>query len=365
MDTTIISDENGRFQTASLLATENYKVSLEKNTNPVNGVTTLDIVLISKHILGIDTFTTNYQQIAADVNRSGAITTFDLVQMRQLILGINDRFPSAPSWVFDPAEVTVSSLSELGELSFTGIKMGDLNGSASPNNLLIAENRDKPDVLALSIADQKFDAGEVVQLAISATDLQNILGYQFSLAFDTDFLTINNVAEKELTQLYGGHFNLKWKEEGILSTSWFRENKEADNLLFRIPFIAKKSGVLSEVIAINSDLTVMEAFDIEEQLLDLTLAFRPIAENATFEIALFPNPSINTNVSLTFNTEKRESIGLTIVNLTGQVMTQSIHQLALGKQIISLSTMGWPAGTYIIKIEKEQGIPEFIQMIKQ
>lgn len=365
VDTTIISDENGVFQTASLVATENYTVSLEKNTNPVNGVTTLDIVLISKHILGIDTFTTNYQQIAADVNRSGAITTFDLVQMRQLILGINDHFPNVPSWVFDPAEVTVSSLSELGDLSFTGIKMGDLNGSANSNDFLIAAERGKQDILALSVADQKIEAGTVVQLAIRAADLQKIQGYQFSLTFDTDFLTINNVAEKDLNQLYGGHFNLKWKEKGILSTSWHMRTEETDNLLFTIPFTAKRAGLLSEVIAINSDLTAMEAFDFEEQLLDLALIFTPIAERFISEISLFPNPSKNTDVSLTFNAEKQEKMVLTVVNLTGQMMTQSVHQIALGKQVIKLNTTDWPGGIYTLKIENEQGILEFIQMIKQ
>ncbi len=364
-DTTIISAENGVFQTTNLLADESYTVSLEKNTKPVNGVTTLDIVLISKHILGIDTFTTNYQQIAADVNRSGAITTFDLVQMRQLILGINDRFPNAPSWVFDPSEVTVSNLSELGDLSFTGIKMGDLNGSASPNDLLVAEERSIGGTLQLSIADQQFEAGESVQLTMSVPDLQNIQGYQFSLVFDADFLTLNNVDEKELNQTFGGHFNLKNKAKGILSTSWEVTDQKADDLLFTLKFTAKRAGKLSEVISINSDLTVMEAFDFEEELLDLSLIFTPIKEKIIHEISLFPNPSKNTTVSVAFKAEKAEKIVLTVVNLTGQIMTQSIHQLTLGQQLINLNTTDWTAGIYTIKIEKEEGKPDFIQMIKQ
>ncbi len=363
-DTTIISDENGNFQSSNLLADEDYTVSLTKNTNAVNGVTTLDIVLISKHILGIDPFTTNYQQIAADVNRSGSITTFDLVQMRQLILGISDNFPNAPSWVFDPNELNISALDELSTLSFTGIKMGDLNESAKPNDLLGATERKELAALVLSTKDQKFKVGETVQLTINAENLQNIKGYQFSLVFDEQILALNEVEESDLHQLYGGHFNLALKEKGVLSTSWYTENKQFDNLLFTLPFTAKRAGILSEAIAINATLTEMEAFDFEEELLDIKLNFEPIEEMPKFEISLFPNPSENTDVSLIFESARSENILLTIVNLTGQVINQSFHEVTIGQQTINLATANWPAGIYILKLANERKLFQSIRMIK-
>ena len=45
-----------------------YKISASKNDDPLNGLSTLDLVLIQRHILGANKFTTAENIIAADVN---------------------------------------------------------------------------------------------------------------------------------------------------------------------------------------------------------------------------------------------------------------------------------------------------------
>ena len=366
VDTTIISDANGFFQTGSLVAAENYTLSLEKNSNPVNGVTTLDIVIISKHILGIDTFSTDYQHIAADVNRSGAVTTFDLVQIRQLILGINDSFSNAPSWVFDPAEVNLTSLTELGNLSFTGIKIGDLNGSADPNGLLETEERGHQETFALSIIDQAFDAGAPVLLTLNAADLQKIQGYQFSLAFDTDILALDQtIDENQLSQLYGGHYNLQLKDRGLLATSWNTEKEQLNSLLFTLPFRAKKSGTLSEAISINSSFIPMEAFDFKEQLLDVSLTFEPIIEQSLDnEMTLFPNPSKTTEVFVDYKAENTENITIKVINSIGQVMHTQAYEVVQGFQTLKLPVANLSAGIYKIQIRTDKNRLKTLPLIK-
>ncbi|MEM1215824.1 MAG: hypothetical protein AAGJ82_09080 [Bacteroidota bacterium] len=90
--------------------------------------------------------------IAADVNQSGSVTVVDLIQMRKLILNYYDEFPNAPSWRFIPADYefpiptnpwfepfpTQMELSPTSPVAnfvphFTGIKIGDVNGSVIPN----------------------------------------------------------------------------------------------------------------------------------------------------------------------------------------------------------------------------------------
>ena len=77
---------------------QNYQIVPQKDINPLNGVTTFDLVLISKHILKLEEIASPYYQIAADVNRSGTITAFDMVQLRQLILNITTEFANNDSW---------------------------------------------------------------------------------------------------------------------------------------------------------------------------------------------------------------------------------------------------------------------------
>jgi large repetitive protein len=68
--------------------------------NPSNGVTTWDLVLISRHILGIQTLGSPYKIIAADANKSNSVTTLDMVHIRKVILQIEPGFPNNTSWRF-------------------------------------------------------------------------------------------------------------------------------------------------------------------------------------------------------------------------------------------------------------------------
>ena len=75
--------------------------------------------------------------LAADVSGDDRISTFDLVLISKVILGINESFPT-PSWRFQPAEKNISldpatdNLRAISGVDFTGIKMGDVTQSADP-----------------------------------------------------------------------------------------------------------------------------------------------------------------------------------------------------------------------------------------
>ena len=77
-------------------ATASAGISPCQNENPLDGVDTWDLVLISKHILGIQPLDSPYKLIAADVNGSKSITNFDVVYLRKLIIGIHRDFSDIP-----------------------------------------------------------------------------------------------------------------------------------------------------------------------------------------------------------------------------------------------------------------------------
>ncbi|MCC7504279.1 MAG: hypothetical protein IT259_03215, partial [Saprospiraceae bacterium] len=64
-----------------------------KDEDPMAGISTFDLVLISKNVLGTDPLNSPYKIIAADVNKSNSVTTFDIVELRKLILGIYGTLP--------------------------------------------------------------------------------------------------------------------------------------------------------------------------------------------------------------------------------------------------------------------------------
>jgi hypothetical protein len=127
-----------------------YSVSAWKDSNPMNGVTTFDLVLISKHILGNQILDSPYKIIAADANKSKSVTTADLVAIRKVILQIENGFPNNQSWRFvrkdfvfpDPVNPFSTMFPEVWNFNdvvedapgadFIAIKVGDVNMSANP-----------------------------------------------------------------------------------------------------------------------------------------------------------------------------------------------------------------------------------------
>ena len=102
----------------------------------LNGVSTLDMVLIQRHILGIVPFDKEELEIAGDINNDGYISVYDLALLRRLILGINN-FITEPWRIRSKANLKQKSVSiknlnqDIINADFTIIKVGDINGSAN------------------------------------------------------------------------------------------------------------------------------------------------------------------------------------------------------------------------------------------
>jgi hypothetical protein len=133
--------------------TPGYETAIvpRKNEQPLNGVTTYDLALISQHILGLEALDSPYKIIAADANQDGKVTTFDIIVLRKLILGITSELPNGKSWRFLPDNyvfpnpqdpftppfpekiLVPHSADPLPTyFKFTGLKIGDVNDSAFP-----------------------------------------------------------------------------------------------------------------------------------------------------------------------------------------------------------------------------------------
>lgn len=135
---------NGSFLFENNDPLEAYAFEGDMFGDPVAGVSTFDLVLIQKHILGIQTFTSPFQYVAADINGDGKINTIDLVILRKLILGVNEEFPQGKSWRLIPEKFCKENQNPLSwqdeiillpgyhpvyDLNFIPVKMGDVSGA--------------------------------------------------------------------------------------------------------------------------------------------------------------------------------------------------------------------------------------------
>ena len=62
------------------------------------------------------------------------VNVSDILILLKLILGKIQTLPSSPSWRFEPSQVIITSLpsGQPDEIQITGIKIGDVNGTADP-----------------------------------------------------------------------------------------------------------------------------------------------------------------------------------------------------------------------------------------
>ncbi|HRI60101.1 MAG TPA: hypothetical protein PK228_10270, partial [Saprospiraceae bacterium] len=194
---------------ASLTKGEDYQVVVRarRTDDPLNNVSTFDLLQTSKHILNIQPFQSAYQRLAADVNASNSVTTFDVVETRKLILGLYDTFPKVPSWRFvrpvaDPTNLlsavkdtyqiilhNLTTDTTLKGLDFVGVKMGDTNLSASFTN----NNADDRAPILLSVEDRHLGAGETVSIPIRLSETTILDGWQLALSVDPVLARIEGV----------------------------------------------------------------------------------------------------------------------------------------------------------------------------
>ena len=324
-----------------------YEVIPVKQDAPLNGVTTFDLIVISKHILGIQTFTSPYEHIAADVNKSGTVTAFDLVQLRQLILNIIPDFPTNNSWRFVDAKYDFTTTAPLQEefneaieinnhqadmmdADFVAIKIGDLNGSATTNNLQQSEARTNSNKLTFKWTDKALEAGETITLDFNVADLQTLEGYQ--LALDFTGLTLMNIQEGLVKR---HHFGQALLNRNILISSWDKlssptESTTTHTHLFSLELKAHTAGNLSEFLHLQPKIIPTEAYKATGEILDIALDFETTNTGFTLEQNR-PNP-FKEQTTIGFQLPHAGKVTLTILDVQGRVLLQDAKDFSAGNQ---------------------------------
>jgi hypothetical protein len=165
-----------------------------------NGVSTLDLVKIQKHLLGIESFTSPFQYIAADANNSASVSAIDLIQLRKLILGYYNELPSNKSWRFidkahvfpDPNNPWLSTWPEtysiipfanhMNEVDFNAVKIGDLNLSANlqAGNSMILPRGQQPCQLEYTVHTQTDENIYRIDVYLLKADQYNAVQFSFN-----------------------------------------------------------------------------------------------------------------------------------------------------------------------------------------
>jgi hypothetical protein len=334
MAASVITRTDGNFMLPGLTIGQNYAVRGERMDNPLNGVTTYDIALISRHILGTETLNSPYKVIAADVNGDRDVNTADMIALRRAVLHLAPTFPNnVPSWRFINKTYTFrNAASPLGEdfqelvnitnaprgvnaANFVGIKVGDINGNATANGLAGLDIRGAAGTVTLKTDDLNLVAGKTYTVQLKSDDFK-VVGMQGTFNFAKGYADQIAVVG-QLPNMTEGNFGVF---ENAITTSW-NGKAAAETDVLTLTFRAKQKGKLSEVLTIGSNLTYAEGYDAAGDSYSVNLSFNN-GKVSGKEFALYqsePNPS-NSTTKIGFNLPESAKATLSIYDVTGKLL---------------------------------------------
>lgn len=361
-----------------------YTVTPTKDGNDLNGVSTFDLVLINKQILGLELLNSPYKILAADANMSKSVTTFDIVELRKLILGIYSEIPNNTSWRFvpknhvfldpaDPWKISNDPLipkeeppaSEIFQLptttaDFVAIKVGDVNMSALTaciENDCNAFQKPAGEV-AFSIPQKGLQAGEYYTLPVKASDAVPLVAWQMALRFDPESLELIGPSQGDLPGLNAGNFGLTQVSEGIIRALWFAQPGEEGPLqpgqtLFYLTFRAKQNIADLDAL-LNADEATLSCLGWRDEGTAYSLRMTPAPEADTREqpannpmsALCRPNP---TSGEANFDLDMPENgkVRLSVYGAFGTRIFFREYSLEKGAHTLTVPEgKDWPAGVY-------------------
>jgi hypothetical protein len=340
-----------------------YEITSSKNDDYLNGVSTLDLVLIQKHVLGIEALNSPYKIIAADINSDTKISALDLVELRKLILGVYTELPNNDSWRFVDAAQTFADATDpfpftealsltldgpAVDQDFIAAKIGDVSGNAIANSLIAAGTR-SAGTLNLEVANAELISGNEVSVAVSAKNFANISALQFTM--DVKGLQLVSVESGSINVTADNFAQL---DANTITTAWYNASAiTTSDVLFTMTFKASANVQLSEALAINSKVTAAAAYTGNSEKLDVDVAFNGVA---SAEFALFqnePNPFDNVT-TISFQLAEAGAATLTVFDVTGKTVSILRGDYAKGLNSINVTKADLKA-TGVLYYQLESG----------
>ncbi|MBL7827073.1 MAG: T9SS type A sorting domain-containing protein [Saprospiraceae bacterium] len=354
-----------------------------KNDNPLNGLTTYDLVLISKHILGIEPLGSPYKMIAADANKSNSVTTSDIVELRKLILGIYTSLPNNTSWRFVPQSyVFPNPLNPFAPdfpetmdftvppnettVEFYGIKVGDVNNT-------VVQRSESGRELAYGAVSGA--SGSVVEVPVFSAESFAKTAWQTAIHYDAAKLKLLDV---RWPNALGSFQAREWHEPqpGNVRMLWY-DGQGIEHLAPEgAPLCYLRFECLTEAPDVELSLDrqapslAYNASGIETALSlkrsDMALLRRepsPVVDTTPdWEATAYPNPA-GERFRLELNLPAASGCRMVVYDLLGNAHWAFQKEFQAGHHILN-DLPALPAGQYLIRFDTDWG-SKTLRLVKQ
>ncbi len=342
----------GLYDLGEISAEAPHAVMPSLGGSPTAGLSTLDMILVQRHLLGIEKFDSPYKIIASDINRDRRLSSLDLLHMRRALLRLDSDFDHHPSWRFIndqqyfrdqrfpmeeelPKDFFVTYDNPI--LDLVAIKIGDVNGSVELSNDHLSASRS---VVSLVTTDKKISENEEVTVQLQLPTAKSLSGYQMTISFDADILTLLDVETYKQGEVY---FNLL--EPGLLLVSSTGEKDLYNNdYIAQIKFSSLAKGQLSELLSIQSAPLEAELYTTELESQELRLSFIDeinINDKNWNLVSVSPNP-FSSATTVTIDLMEDTELTMEIYDISGRRVVSQHQILPQGVNSIELSSKELP-----------------------
>ncbi len=342
MEMHYMTDDQGSYAFENITMNDDYVLEPDFEGDILNGLTTLDIIEIQRHILGIESLSSPYKIIAADINSSEHISGADVVELRKVILGIQSQFNSNTNWRFlesawnfadesDPFPISeVMNIYNLDHdalgMDFIGIKTGDVNNSAVINNLIpeTISNRSIQSLVLKKTIERGF-----VRLTVMKS--VNLTGFQFAL---------NSNLPIEVEEIYSSVLDLTKDnyhvDQNTLKLSWSASEElplEEGDVLLEFKSSSDQTFALQQSNASFKP----EAYDEDLKSVEIRLDENVELASDGWEVYRnTPNPFID-KTEIPFYAPHSTSLKLTVFTVDGKLIFEENKEVSTGYQTWTLN----------------------------
>jgi len=331
----VSTDKDGQYAFQGVEKNRSYTVEPSFKNDYLNGLSTIDIVIIQKHLLGIKKIKSPYSLIAADANNDKKVAASDILTLRKLILGVKQKIDKSDAWRFVakdfkfsnkakamaedfPQSVKINNMTEDQVADFVAVKVGDINGDVRVNDDV--EGRSS-NTISFVIDNARFNQNDIVEIPVYANDIMDIQGFQTTVSFDNNKLEFEGI-ESGVFEINEVNYATNRLNRGYLPISW--DNSEAvsltnDRALFSLRFKAIDAANTEQVVSFNSDITKSEAYDSSDEVFNVELDYRAGQNNAFVLLQNTPNPFSNSTV-IRFSNPDESTYELNVFDLNGKLV---------------------------------------------
>ena len=354
-------------------------------SNYLENVSTFDLILIQKFILGLTSFV-GWQRIAADASVDGTVSALDLIVLRRLILGIdtelmqNWRFVEIP---YDDSALTGNPTTIGGNvgvafqgyynnlrgvncnLGFTAIKVGDVN-----NQILASPKPGQPnDKFYITVVDKGLDSKGDFSIEFVPEDFNAISAFEFTIQPDLTKLDYYDWTVGDLGYVDADVF---YKKNGEVNIAWFDKSGYGKYLsssksMFRLNFTPQVTTYGVNDIALDNTQIFGHVYRSDGKEYDIELIYdtgtgKKMGNNSSSNAKVQEQePSLNvTRVGgqsyANLFVSESQTVSFKIYNIQGQMLSQQSTFVDEGNNLIPLS-MGfdWPSGIYLLQARTQKG----------